>query len=112
MTNKKAKSKPKNSEATKERKDLDLIFLYYSQYQTPPDTDPLMWWKQHHLLHHQEFRRLVRMARQYLVHVTATSSFSWNLFSRVGLAKTDFKRRRGRHVHTTMIDLMWAKQAP
>ena len=36
MTNETAKPKPKNSEATKERKDLDLLFLYYSQYQTPP----------------------------------------------------------------------------
>ena len=100
MTNETAKPKPKNSEATKERKDLDIIFLYYSQYHTPPDTDPLMWWKPHHLLHHQEFCPLVRMARQYLVHLTATSSFSWQLFSRVGLARTDFKRRRGVSVCT------------
>ncbi len=30
--------------------------------QVPNDTDPLMWWKQHH----QEFPDLVRMTRQYL----------------------------------------------
>ncbi len=31
--------------------------------QVPNDTDPLMWWKQHH----QEWPDLSRMTRQYLV---------------------------------------------
>ena len=33
----------------------------------------------------------------------------WRFFSRVGLVQTDF---HGRLLDTTMIDLMWAKQAP
>ena len=63
-----------------------------------------MWWKQHQ----QEFPDLARMARQYLA-VPATSASPERFFSRVGLVQTDL---RGRLLDTTMIDLMWAKQAP
>jgi hypothetical protein len=55
-----------------------------------------MWWK----LHQQEFPDLARMPRQYLT-VPATSAPAERFFSGVGLVQTD----------TTMIDLMWAKQA-
>jgi len=67
-------------------------------------TDPLMWWKQHQ----QEFPDLARMARQYL-EVPATSASPERFFSRVGLVQTDLS---GRLLDTTMIDLMWPKQAP
>jgi len=39
----------------------------------------------------------------------ATSASPDRSFSRVGLVQTDL---RGRLLDTTMIDLMWAKQAP
>jgi hypothetical protein len=68
------------------------------------DTDPLMWCNQHQ----QEFPRLTRMTRQYLT-VTARSSSPERLFSSVGLVKSDF---RGSLLDTTLIDVMWAKQAP
>ena len=77
---------------------------YIQVQQVPNDTDPLMWWKQHQ----QEFPDLARMARQYLA-VPATSASPERFFSRVGLVQTDL---RGRLLDTTMIDLMWAKQAP
>ena len=77
---------------------------YIQVQQVPNDTDPLMWWKQHQ----QEFPDLSRMARQYLA-VPATSASPERFFSRVGLVQTDL---RGRLLDTTMIDLMWAKQAP
>ena len=80
-------------------------FLFFSKVQqVPNDTDPLMWWKQHQ----QEFPDLARMARQYLA-VPATSASPERFFSRVGLVQTDL---RGSLLDTTMIDLMWAKQAP
>jgi len=72
--------------------------------QVPLDTDPLMWWKQHV----QEFHRFVRMARKYLT-VPATSVSPERLFSSVGLVNCDL---RGSLLDTTLIDVMWAKQAP
>jgi hypothetical protein len=77
---------------------------YIQVQQVPTDTDPLMWWKQHQ----QEFPDLSRMARQYLT-VPVTSVSPETFFSRVGLVQTDLC---GRLLDTTMIDLMWAKQAP
>ena len=77
---------------------------YIQVQQVTNDTDPLMWWNQHQ----QEFLDLARMARQYLT-VPATSASPDRFFSRVGLVQTDL---RGRLLDTTMIDLMWAKQAP
>ena len=77
---------------------------YMQVQQVSNDTDPLMWWKQHQ----QEFPDLPRMARQYLA-VPATSASPERFFSRVGLVQTDL---RGSLLDTTMIDLMWAKQAP
>jgi hypothetical protein len=77
---------------------------YMQVQQVPNDTDPLMWWKQLQ----QEFPDLTRMARQYLT-VPTTSASPERFFSRVGLVQTDF---RGRLLDTTMIDLMWDKQAP
>ena len=70
------------------------------------DTDPLMsqWWKQHV----REFPRVSRMARQYLA-VPVTSASPERLFSSVGLVKGDL---RGSLLDTTLIDEMWAKQAP
>ena len=73
---------------------------YMQVQQVPNDTDPLMWWRQHQ----QEFPDLARMARQYLT-VPSPERF----FSRVRLVQTDL---RGSLLDTTMIDLMWAKQAP
>ena len=67
-------------------------------------SDPLMWWKQHQ----EEFPRLARMARQYLA-VPASSESPERLFTSVGLVKSDL---RGRLLDTTLIDVMWAKQAP
>jgi len=72
--------------------------------QVPLDTDPLMWWKQHV----QEFPRLSRMTREHLA-VPATSASPERLFSSVGLVKSDL---RGRLLDSTLIDVMWAKQAP
>jgi hypothetical protein len=77
---------------------------YMQVQQVSNDTDPLMWWKQHQ----QEFPDLSRMARQYLT-VPATSASPERFFSRVGLVQTDL---RGSLLDTTMIDLMWVKQAP
>ena len=61
----------------------DQFQTYMEVQHLTNDTDPLMWWKQHQ----QEFPDLARMARQYLA-------------------------VRGRLLDTTMIDLMWSKQAP
>ncbi len=72
--------------------------------QVAKDTDPLMWWKQHQ----QEFPRLSRMTRQYLT-VPASSSSPERLFSSVGIVKSDL---RGSLLDTTLIDVMWVKQAP
>ena len=77
---------------------------YMRVQQVVNDTDPLMWWKQHQ----EEFPRLARMARQYLA-VPASSASPERLFSSVGLVKSDL---RGRLLDTTLIDVMWAKQAP
>ena len=77
---------------------------YTRVQQVPLDTDPLMWWKQHV----QEFPRLARMVRQYLA-VPATSVSPERLFSSVVLVKSDL---RGGLLDTTMIDVMWTKQAP
>jgi hypothetical protein len=77
---------------------------YTRVQQVPSDTDPLMWWKQHV----EEFLRLARMARQHLA-VPATSASPERLFSSVGLVKSDL---RGSLLDTTLIDVMWAKQAP
>ena len=67
-------------------------------------TDPLMWWKQHQ----QEFPRLARMTRQYL-DVSTSSVSPERLFSIVGLVKSDLW---GSLLDTTLIDVMWVKQAP
>ena len=77
---------------------------YMRVQQVANDTDPLMWWKQHQ----EEFPRLARMARQYLA-VPASSASPERLFSSVGLVKSDL---RGSLLDTTLIDVMWAKQAP
>ena len=77
---------------------------YMRVQQVANDTDPLMWWKQHQ----QELPRLVRMARQYLA-VPASSVSPERLFSSVGLVKSDL---RDSLLDTTLIDVMWAKQAP
>ena len=77
---------------------------YTRVQQVPLDTDPLMWWKQHV----QEFPRLARMSRQHLT-VPATSVSPEMLFSSVGLVKSDLW---GRLLDTTLIDVMWGKQAP
>jgi hypothetical protein len=54
------------------------------------------------------FPRLDTMTRQYLT-VSASSTSPERLFSSVGLVKSDL---RGRLLDTTLIDVMWAKQAP
>ena len=77
---------------------------YMQVQQVSNDTDPIIWWKQHH----QEFPDLARMTRQYLT-VPATSVSPEKFFSLVGLVQTDLQ---GRLLDTTMIDLMWTKQAP
>jgi len=77
---------------------------YMRVQQVANDTDPLVWWKQHQ----EEFPRLARMARQYLT-VHARSASPERLFSSVRLVKSDL---RGRLLDTTLIDVMWAKQAP
>ena len=77
---------------------------YTRVHQVSLDTDPLVWWKQHV----QEFPRLTRMVRQYLA-VTVTSASPDRLFNSVGLVKIDL---RGNLVDNTLIDVMWAKQAP
>jgi hypothetical protein len=55
-----------------------------------------------------QFPRLDRMVRQYLA-VHARSVSPAKLFSSVGLVKSDLW---GRLLDTTLIDVMWAKQAP
>ncbi len=72
---------------------------YMRVQQVANDTDPLMWWKQQQ----EEFP-----TRQYLT-VTVSSVSPERLFSSVGFVKSDF---RGRLLDTTLIDVMWAKQAP
>ena len=74
---------------------------YMRVQQVANDTDPLMWWKPHQ----QEFPCLARTTRQYL----ASSSSPERLFSNVGLVKSDLW---GSLLDTTLIDVMWAKQAP
>ena len=76
---------------------------YMRVQQVANDTDPLMWWKQHQ----QEFPRLSHMARQYLS-VPASSASPERLFSSVGLVKSDLW---GSLLDSTLIDVMWAKQA-
>ena len=80
------------------------INAYTRVQRVPLDRDPLMWWKQHV----QEFPRLARMTRQHLA-VPATSASPEILFSSVGLVKSVL---RGRLLDITLIDVMWAKQAP
>jgi len=77
---------------------------YMRVQQVAKDTDPLMWWKQHQ----QEFPPLAHMVRQYLV-VPAISASPERLFSSAGLVKSDLW---GRLLDSTLIDVMWAKQAP
>ena len=77
---------------------------YMRVQQVANDTDPLMWWKQHQ----QEFPRLSHMARQYLS-VPASSASPERLFSSVGLVKSDLWRSL---LDSTLIDVMWDKQAP
>ena len=77
---------------------------YMRVQQVANDTDPLMWWKQHQ----QEFPRLSRMTRQYL-DVPASSVSPKRLFRSVGLVKSDLW---GSLLDTTLIDVMWVKQAP
>ncbi len=88
--------------------DVDSVEADLNAYtrvqQVSLDTDPLIWWKQHV----QEFPRLTRMVRQHL-DVPATSVSPERLFSSVGLVKSDL---RGRLLDNTLIDVMWAKQAP
>ena len=55
-----------------------------------------------------QFPRLARMVRQYLA-VLARFASPERLFSSVGLVKSDLW---GRLLDTTLIDVMWAKQAP
>ncbi len=70
---------------------------YTRVHQVPLDTDLLMWWKQYV----QEFPHLTRMDSQHLTIPV--------IFSSVGFVKSDF---RGRFLDRTLIDVMWAKQAP
>ncbi len=62
--------------------------------------------KRFYLIATQE--RVPTLDSQYLA-VTASSSSPERLFSSVGLVKSDF---RGSLLDTTLIDVMWAKQAP
>ena len=78
--------------------------VYTRVHQVSLDTDPLMWWKQHV----QEFPHLSRMDRQHLT-VPVTSASPERLFISVGLVKSDLW---GSLLDTTLIDVMWAKQAP
>ncbi len=88
--------------------DVDSVETELNDYtrvqQVPLDTDPLMWWKQNV----QEFPRLTRMDMQHLA-VPAFSASPERLFSSVGLVKNDLW---GILLDTTLIDVMWAKQAP
>ena len=87
-----------------EIQDTQVDLLHHDASEVPLDTDPLMWWKQDV----QEFPHLDRMVRQHLT-VPATSASPERLFSSVGLVKSDL---RGSLLDTTLIDVMWAKQAP
>jgi hypothetical protein len=78
--------------------------LHVNAAAVPQATDPLMWRKQHV----QAFPRLARMTRQYLA-VPATTASNEVLFSSVGLVTSDL---RDRLLDTTLIEVMWAKQAP
>jgi hypothetical protein len=84
--------------------DLNAYMRVASVQQVPLNTDPLMQWKQHV----QEFPRLARMVRQHLA-VPATSASPARFFSSVGLVKNGLP---GNLLDTTLIDVMWAKQAP
>ena len=88
--------------------DLDSVEAELNAYtrvqKVALDTDPLMWWKQHV----PEFPHLARMTRQHLA-VPATSASPERLFRSVGFVKSDF---RGSLLDTTLIDVMWSKQAP
>ncbi len=87
--------------------DLESFYVWSTQGEekdSDGQADPLMWWKQHQ----QEFPDLARMTRQYLT-VPVTSKSPERFFSLVGLVQTDLC---GRLLDTTMIDLMWVKQAP
>jgi hypothetical protein len=64
--------------------------------------------QRHRPSHVVEFPRLVRMTRQYLT-VSVISLSPERLFKSVGLVKSDL---RGSLLDTTLIDVMWAKQAP
>ena len=55
-----------------------------------------------------QFPRLDHMSRQYL-NVPVSSTSPERLFSSVGLVKSDLW---GRLLDITLIDVMWAKQAP
>ena len=55
-----------------------------------------------------QFPHLASMATQYLT-VPASSESPERLFSSLGLVKSDL---RGRLLDSTLIDVMWAKQAP
>ena len=87
--------------------ETELRNAYVRVQQLSNDTDPLMWWK----YHQQEFPRLVRIVRQYLtVPASPASSVSPDrLFNSVGFVKSDLW---GGLLDTTLIDVMWAKQAP
>ena len=78
--------------------------VYIQVQQVSNDTNPLMWWKQHQ----QGFPDMTRMVTQYLVE-PVTSVSPERFFSRVGLVQIDLWVSL---LDTTMIDLMWAKQAP
>ncbi len=88
--------------------DVDSVEAELNAYtrvqQVPLDTDPLMWWKKDV----QDFPRLTRMVSQHQA-VPATSASPERLFSSFGLVKSDF---RGRILDSTLIDVMWSKQAP
>ena len=77
---------------------------YMRVKQVVKDTDPLMLRKQHQ----QEFPRLSHMTRQYLS-VPVSSASPERLFRSVGLVKSDLW---GSLLDSTLIDVMWAKQAP
>ena len=77
---------------------------YMRVQQVANDTDPLMWWKQLR----QEFPRLTCITRQYL-DVPVSSASPERFFSSVGLVKSDLW---GRLLDSTLIDVMWAEQAP
>ncbi len=87
--------------------DVDIVETELNTYtrvqEVPLDTDPLMWWKQHV----KEFPHLVRM--KYLPVSTTSVSPERLSVSSVGLVKSDLW---GSLLDTTLIGVMWAKQAP